>query len=310
MPLFHGHGLLAVLLASLASGGCVLLPERGTVLGTYVLGRHACRGRHLVHRGSHHPPDPFAAVGARIPRPAGGALEVRAQLQRPAQHGDGAAMERTFGAPVLSAYGMTETAHQATSQPLPQRGPVKHGSVGRATGVDLRVVDPDGRTCSAGAVGEVWVHGPTVARGYLANPADTAHNFVDGWFRTGDLGAMDEDGYLFLTGRIKNIINRGGEKISPEHVEAVLAECRGVTEAAVFAIPDATYGERVGAAVVVSEDESSDRSRSCRSAAASCLPSKFPNGSKSSLPCLTPPRARSTGARWRTSTRAERGQLT
>jgi acyl-CoA synthetase (AMP-forming)/AMP-acid ligase II len=92
-----------------------------------------------------------------------------------------------------------------------------------------------------------------VARGYLADPTATAHNFVDGWFRTGDLGAVDVDGYLFLTGRIKNIINRGGEKISPEHVEAILAGCRGVAEAAVFAIPDATYGERVGAAVVVAQ---------------------------------------------------------
>lgn len=133
---------------------------------------------------------------------------------------------------------------------------MKHGSVGQATGVDLRVVDQDGCPCPAGTAGEVWVHGPTVARGYLANPAETDHNFVDGWFRTGDLGAVDEDGYLFLTGRIKNIINRGGEKISPEHVEAVLSACRGVNEAAVFAIPDATYGERVGAAVVVAKDAS------------------------------------------------------
>jgi acyl-CoA synthetase (AMP-forming)/AMP-acid ligase II len=163
-------------------------------------------------------------------------------------------MERTFGAPVLSAYGMTETTHQATSQTL--HGTVKEGSVGSPTGVDLRIVGNDGKTCAAGAVGEVWVHGPTVARGYLADPAETAHNFADGWFRTGDLGAMDVDGYLFLTGRIKNIINRGGEKISPEHVEAVLAGCRGVNEAAVFAIPDATYGERVGAAVVVAKDAS------------------------------------------------------
>jgi acyl-CoA synthetase (AMP-forming)/AMP-acid ligase II len=163
-------------------------------------------------------------------------------------------MERTFGAPVLSAYGMTETSHQATSLPLP--GPVKHGSVGRATGVDLRVVDNDGHICPAGIEGEVWVHGPTVARGYLANQAGTAQSFTEGWFRTGDLGSVDEDGYLFLTGRIKNIINRGGEKISPEHVEAILAECRGVTEAAVFATPDATYGERVCAVVVVSQNES------------------------------------------------------
>jgi acyl-CoA synthetase (AMP-forming)/AMP-acid ligase II len=100
-------------------------------------------------------------------------------------------------------------------------------------------------------VGEVWVDGPTVARGYLADPAETAHSFTDGWFRTGDLGSLDEDGYLFLTGRIKSQINRGGEKISPEHVEDILAGCPGIAEAAVFAIPDMTYGQRVGAAVVL-----------------------------------------------------------
>lgn len=94
------------------------------------------------------------------------------------------------------------------------------------------------------------MRGPTVSRGYLADPVETAHSFVDGWFRTGDLGSLDEDGYLFLTGRIKNLV--GGEKISPEHVEAILGGCSAVTEAAVFAIPDAIYGERVGAAVVVS----------------------------------------------------------
>ena len=143
----------------------------------------------------------------------------------------------------------------ATSEPLPHEGPLKHGSVGRPTGVDLRVVDQNGRTCPAGAQGEVWVHGPTVARGYLADPAGTAHSFPDGWFRTGDLGSLDEDGYLFLTGRINSLINRGGETISPEHVEDVLAGCPGVTEAAVFAIPDASVGQRVGAAVVVCEGE-------------------------------------------------------
>ncbi|MEN3266588.1 MAG: hypothetical protein V7646_3482, partial [Pseudonocardia sp.] len=130
------------------------------------------------------------------------------------------------------------------------------GSVGQSTGVDLRVVDQFGNTCAAGTAGEVWVHGPTVARGYLADPAETAQNFTDGWFRTGDLGLLDEDGYLFLTGRNKSMINRGGEKISPEHVEDILGGCPGVAEAAVFAIPDATYGQRVGAAVVVREGES------------------------------------------------------
>jgi acyl-CoA synthetase (AMP-forming)/AMP-acid ligase II len=255
MPLFHGHGLLSVLLASLASGGCVLLPARGRFSAhTFWDDMRAAAAtwftavptihQILLQRSTHDYPGPNV-VPLRFVRSCSAPLNVAAAL----------AMERTFGAPVLSAYGMTETAHQATSQPLPQRGPVKLGSVGRPTGVHVRIIDPDGRTCSTGTAGEVWVNGPTVARGYLANPADTARNFVDGWFRTGDLGALDEDGHLFLTGRIKNIINRGGEKISPEHVEAVLAECRGVTEAAVFAIPDATYGERVGAAVVVTEGE-------------------------------------------------------
>jgi acyl-CoA synthetase (AMP-forming)/AMP-acid ligase II len=255
MPLFHGHGLIAALLASLASGGCVLLPERGrfsahsfwddmrAATATWFTAVPTIHQILLQRSASEYPGS--NAVPLRFVRSCSAPLNTATAR----------AMERTFGAPVLSAYGMTETAHQAASQPLPLHGPVKERSVGRATGVHIRIVDPDGRACSAGTEGEVWVLGPTIARGYLGNPAETAHSFVAGWFRTGDLGAIDQDGYLFLTGRIKNIINRGGEKISPEHVEAVLAGCRGVTEAAVFAIPDATFGERVGAAVVVSQDE-------------------------------------------------------
>jgi acyl-CoA synthetase (AMP-forming)/AMP-acid ligase II len=255
MPLFHGHGLLAALLSSLASGGCVLLPERGrfsahtfwddvrAVAATWFTAVPTIH-QILLQRSARDYPGKDA-VPLRFVRSCSAPLDTVTAR----------AMERTFRAPVLCAYGMTETTHQATSQPLPLRGPAKQGSVGTATGVDLRVVDSEGRACQAGTVGEVWVHGPTVARGYLANPAATAHSFADGWFRTGDLGSVDEDGYLFLTGRIKNIINRGGEKISPEHVEAVLAECSGVTEAAVFAIPDAIYGEGVGAAVVIAEGE-------------------------------------------------------
>jgi acyl-CoA synthetase (AMP-forming)/AMP-acid ligase II len=192
-----------------------------------------------------------------FPGPEVAPLRFVRSCSAPLNTATGRAMERMLGVPLLSAYGMTETAHQAASEPLPQHGSLKEGSVGQATGVDLlHVLDQDGHEVPAGIEGEVWVHGPTVARGYLRNPADTARSFVDGWFRTGDLGSLDDDGYLVLTGRIKTLINRGGEKIAPEHVENILAGCPGVVEAAVFAIPDQTYGQRVGAAVVLSEDQS------------------------------------------------------
>jgi acyl-CoA synthetase (AMP-forming)/AMP-acid ligase II len=256
MPFFHGHGLFAALLASLASGGCVLLPERGRFSAhTFWDDLRAVAATWFTAV-----PTIYEILLNRSERdfPGAGVAPLRfvRSCSAPLNTATGRAMERTLGAPLLSAYGMTETAHQVASEPLPQHGSLKHGSVGRATGAHLRVLDQDGQTCPAGAEGEVWVQGPTVARGYLGDPAETARSFADGWFRTGDLGSLDEDGYLFLTGRIKNLINRGGEKISREHVEDILAGCPGVAEAAVFAIPDATYGQRVGAAVVVREGES------------------------------------------------------
>ncbi|MGW3246084.1 FadD7 family fatty acid--CoA ligase [Streptomyces sp. NPDC001070] len=267
MPFFHGHGLFAALLASLASGGCVLLPALGRFSAHTFWDDVRAAGATwftavptiheiLLDRSATDYPDP------RTPP-----LKFVRSCSAPLNAATQRALERTLGAPLLAAYGMTESTHQATSEPLPHHGPLKHGSVGRSTGVELRVVDRDGRPCPAGTEGEVWVRGATVARGYLANPAGTAHSFADGWLRTGDLGSLDEDGYLFLTGRIKNLINRGGEKISPEHVEDILAGCPGVAEAAVFAVPDATYGQRVGAAVVLSRGEtigSEEIARYCR----------------------------------------------
>ncbi|MFF7449048.1 MULTISPECIES: FadD7 family fatty acid--CoA ligase [unclassified Streptomyces] len=256
MPFFHGHGLFAALLASLAGGGCVLLPERGRfAAGSFwddmcAVGATWFTAAPAIHEilldrsereypAAQVPPLRFVRSGSAPLNPA---------TQR--------ALERTLGVPLLSAYGMTESSHQAASEPLPGRGKLKHGSVGRPTGVEVRVVGRGGGACPAGVEGELWVRGPTVARGYLGDRDLTAHTFVDGWLRTGDLGALDEDGYLSLTGRINNLINRGGEKISPEHVEDVLAGCPGVSEAAVFPLPDAVYGQRVGAAVVVREGES------------------------------------------------------
>ncbi|MCT9083950.1 FadD7 family fatty acid--CoA ligase [Streptomyces fulvoviolaceus] len=256
MPFFHGHGLFAALLASLASGGCVLLPERGRFsAGTFWDDMRAAGATWFTAVPTIHE-ILLDRSGREYPGPQVPPLKFVRSCSAPLNTATQRALERTFDAPLLSAYGMTETTHQATSEPLSQRGPLKHGSVGRPTGVEVRVVDRSGRTCPVGVEGEVWVHGPTVARGYLADRDGTAYTFVDGWLRTGDLGTLDEDGYLSLTGRIKNLINRGGEKISPEHVEDILAGCPGVAEAAVFAVPDATYGQRVGAAVVVREGES------------------------------------------------------
>jgi acyl-CoA synthetase (AMP-forming)/AMP-acid ligase II len=255
MPLFHSHGLFAALLASLAGGGCVLLPERGrfsahtfwddvrAVSATWFTAVSTIHEILLERSASEYPGSHL--VPLRFVRSSGAPLNSATQR----------ALERTLGAPLLSAYGMTECTHQAASEPLPQHGPLKHRSVGRPAGVDVRIVDQDGHTCPTGTVGEVWVRGPVVARGYLGDPVETERSFAGGWFRTGDLGSLDDDGYLFLTGRMKNLIHRGGEKISPELVEDVIAGCPGVVEAAVFPIPDATHGQRVGAAVVVSESE-------------------------------------------------------
>jgi acyl-CoA synthetase (AMP-forming)/AMP-acid ligase II len=255
MPFFHGHGLIAGLLASLASGGCVLLPERGK-FSAHTFWDDLRDGAATWFTAV---PTIYEILLSRSARDFPGApidsLRFARSCSAPLNTATARAIERVLGVPLLSAYGMTETSHQAASEPLPQHGTLKQGSVGRPTGVDLRVLDQSRGPLPAGAEGEVWVRGATVARGYLANSAETAGSFVDGWFRTGDLGTLDGDGYLFLTGRIKNQINRGGEKIAPEHVEDILAGCPGVAEAAVFAIPDPIYGQRVGAAVVLSEGE-------------------------------------------------------
>jgi acyl-CoA synthetase (AMP-forming)/AMP-acid ligase II len=254
MPFFHGHGLVAALLAPLAAGGGVLLPAGGRFSAhTFWDDVRAAGATWFTAVPTIH--EILLERAAReYPGPQVAPLRFVRSCSAPLSTATGRALQRTLGVPVLCAYGMTESTHQATSEPLPWRGTLKDGSVGRSAVLDLRVVDPDGLACPPGTVGEVWVSGPTVARGYLDNPAETERGFTDGWFHTGDLGSLDADGDLVLTGRIKDLINRGGEKISPEHVEDVLSGCPGVAEAAVFPIPDATYGERVGAAVVLRED--------------------------------------------------------
>jgi acyl-CoA synthetase (AMP-forming)/AMP-acid ligase II len=160
--------------------------------------------------------------------------------------------EDATGVPLVEAYGMTEAAHQMTSNPLPP-GERRPGTVGRATGIEIAALDDDWRPVRAGEEGEVAVRGPSVVDEYLGNPAATQAAFRDGWFRTGDVGRLSADGYLSLVGRLKELINRAGEKISPYEVEDVLLGHPAVAEAAAYPVPDEKYGEQVGVVVVLRE---------------------------------------------------------
>jgi acyl-CoA synthetase (AMP-forming)/AMP-acid ligase II len=159
-------------------------------------------------------------------------------------------LEATFGAPVLEAYGMTEATHQMASNPLPPK-PHKSGTVGYGVGVDVAIMDEGGALIGPGVRGEVVIRGQNVIDGYENNPEANASAFVNGWFRTGDQGQLDADGYLALTGRLKELINRGGEKISPLEIDDVLLRHPAVAEALAFAVPHKTLGEDIHAAVVL-----------------------------------------------------------
>jgi acyl-CoA synthetase (AMP-forming)/AMP-acid ligase II len=162
------------------------------------------------------------------------------------------ALEAAFGCPVIEAYAMTENAHQMTSNQLPP-GKRKPGFVGCAAGPEVAVMAPDGRLLKAGEEGEVVTRGPNVTPGYENNPKANADGFAFGWFHTGDQGFMDEDGYLKITGRLKEIINRGGEKVAPMEVDEVLMEHAAVAQAVTFAMPHEKLGEEVAAAIVLRE---------------------------------------------------------
>ena len=162
-------------------------------------------------------------------------------------------LEERLQAPLLEAYGMTEASHQMASNPLPPAAR-KPGSVGPATGsTEVGIMDEEGRLLAQGEAGEVVIRGPNVIEGYEGNPTANAESFTDGWFRTGDRGTLDRDGYLVLVGRIKELINRGGEKIAPREIDEVLESHPKVKEAVAFASPHPTWGEEVAVAVVTTE---------------------------------------------------------
>jgi len=161
-------------------------------------------------------------------------------------------MEEVFGVPVLEAYGMTEASHQMASNPQPP-ATRKPGSVGPGTGVKISIMDEAGNHLNTNERGEVVIQGPNVVSGYENNPEANAKSFTKGWFRTGDQGYLDAEGYLTLTGRIKELINRGGEKIGPREIDEVLLTHPAVAEAVAFGVPHPKWGEEVAAAVVLRE---------------------------------------------------------
>lgn len=254
MPLYHGHGLLAALLATLASGGAVLLPARGRFSAhTFWEDIDAVRATWYTAVPTIHQ---ILLERAAADQPAGNrALRFIRSCSAPLTVETAEALQATFSAPAVCAFGMTEATHQVATTSIEAIGHHENpaatpGLVGHSTGPEIRIVGSDGRPAAADAVGEVWLQGPTVVRGYLGDPAITAANFTDGWLRTGDLGSLSAAGDLRIRGRIKELINRGGEKISPEHVEGVLASHPDVLEVAVFGMPDKMYGETVAAVIV------------------------------------------------------------
>jgi acyl-CoA synthetase (AMP-forming)/AMP-acid ligase II len=251
MPLFHVHGLVASTLATLASGGTVVVPGKFSPLSFWRIAKEygatwysAVPTIHQLLLARHEPgaPRPAGAETLRFIRSCSASLPPQVMHD----------LEAAFGAPVLEAYGMTEAAHQMASNPLPP-GDRKPGSVGPGTNVGISIRDGSGKELAAGERGEVCILGPNVVTGYENNPEANATAFFDQWFRTGDQGFLDEHGYLTLSGRLKEMINRGGEKISPREIDEVLLAHPAVNEAVCFGVPHKMWGEEVAAAVTLKD---------------------------------------------------------
>jgi acyl-CoA synthetase (AMP-forming)/AMP-acid ligase II len=250
MPLFHIHGLMAATLSPVSVGASVFCtpgfnalkffawldearPSYYTAVPTMhqaILAR-ASRNREVID-----------ATPLRFIRSSSSALPPQVMEE----------LEEVFGIPVVEAYAMTEAAHQMTCNPLPPCDR-KAGTVGVAAGPEVSIMDEAGTHLKADSVGEIVIRGDNVTDGYEKNPEANAEAFTDGWFRTGDQGVMDAAGYLTITGRLKEIINRGGEKISPREVDEVIMDHPAIQQVVAFAVPHDKLGEQVAAAAVLRE---------------------------------------------------------
>jgi amino acid adenylation domain-containing protein len=246
LPLFHAHGLISGLLTALAAGSSVVCTSGFDALSFFGCMKELAPTWYTavptIHRAllSAAEQDPQRAQfpSLRVIRSASSSL-APTNLE---------GLEAMFGVPVLETYGMTEAASQIAANPFERR---KMGSVGRAAGPEIAIMDAAGRKLPSGEHGEIMLRGPNMTRGYYNDDDATRAAFRDGWFRTGDLGYLDADDYLFIVGRIKDVINRGGQKVSPLEVEEVLLGHPAVLEAGAFGIPHKKLGENVAAVVVL-----------------------------------------------------------
>jgi oxalate---CoA ligase len=274
MPLFHIHGLVGVLCASICAGGSVV----------------CCPGYQddgFAHWLRDFEPTWFSAVPTIHQAVLAAARQqptiIRAGRLRLIRSSSASLpptvmrdLEATFDVPVIESYGMTEAAHQMASNPLPP-APRKPGSVGLPAGPEMAIMDDHGALLPAGATGEIVIRGPNVTTGYAVNPPANAAAFTNGWFRTGDRGRTDDDGYFYITGRTKEMINRGGENISPREIDEVLLAHDDVVQAVAFAVPHLSLGEDVAAAVVLRPGSTVTEHALRRFAYARLAPGKVPN---------------------------------
>lgn len=249
MPLFHVHGLLAAFLAPLASGGSAIVPLRFSASDFWhdflTYGANWYTAVPTMHQILLKNPPPNPKPTIRFIRSCSSPLSPKVFHD----------LEKMLDAPVLEAYAMTEAAHQMTSNPLPP-GKRQPGSVGVGQGVEVRILDANGDEVSQGLEAEICIRGDNVTKGYINNPEANRTSFTkDGFFRTGDQGKKDKDGYVIITGRIKELINKGGEKISPIELDNVMAQHPAVGEAVSFAIEDEMYGQDVGVAIVLKDSK-------------------------------------------------------
>jgi oxalate---CoA ligase len=252
MPLFHIHGLIAGVLAPLSAGSQVFctpgfnalkffgwMDEAKPTWYTAVPTMHQA----IVSRAPKNA-DVIARHPLRFLRSSSSSMPPQVIRE----------LEDTFKAPLVEAYGMTEATHQVTANPLPPAAR-KPGTVGRAAGPEVAIMANDGALLATGETGEIVIRGPNVTAGYENNPKANAEAYTNGWFRTGDQGVMDADGYVSITGRLKEIINRGGEKISPREVDEILMDHAAVAQVVCFGMPHPKLGEEVAAVVVLRDGQ-------------------------------------------------------